>query len=148
MFCREVLPHLRVRCLSIYNVKWSTRTCEAFKKGFQANQYVEELEFVYLKGKRAQYFRRDQLILRSYLKRNRCMHQVWDIVRLAYDNKEDPMQRLLEKLTELSDPGVQEDQELESAAFDFIYHLVRNALANFVVSVSAYARQHVPPPPS
>jgi len=141
-FCRDVLPYLRVHCLSIYNVTWSTKLFGAFKKGLKANHYVENLELVFLKGARAQYFRHDQVSLDRYLQRNKRMHQVWEIVKMSHENKYDPMAMLMDKLTELNNPkpgyaypfrGQQEDDGIVPP-LDFTYHLVRDALVTHMIS--------------
>lgn len=141
-FCRDVLPHLRVQCLSIYNARWSTKLYEVFKKGLEANLYVGELELVFLKGARAQFFRRDRLSLQRYLRRNHRMHQVWDMVKLTYENKHESFATLLEKLTELNKPKNHEgpadgpqEQDIAIPPLDFTYHLVRDALVTYVVSI-------------
>ena len=138
-FCRDVLPYLRIHCLSIYNVTWSTKLFEGFKKGLKANHYVENLELVFLKGERAQYFRHDQFSLQLYLRRNQRMHQVWDMVKMTYENTHGPLEKLLDKLTELNKcqptypaRGLQEE---DVPPLDFTYHLVRDALATHMVSL-------------
>uniref|UniRef100_A0A7S3P899 Uncharacterized protein n=1 Tax=Amphora coffeiformis TaxID=265554 RepID=A0A7S3P899_9STRA len=144
-FCRDVLPHLRIHCLSIYNVTWSNKLFEGFKKGLKANHYVENLELVFLKGARVQYFRHDQVSLQRYLQRNQRMHQVWELVKMTHENKYDPLVALLDELTKLNHPKSQsiyparalQEQEDDTtvAPLDFTYHLVRDALVTHMVSI-------------
>ena len=144
-FGKKVLPHLKVKCLSIYHVEWSKYSREFISRGLQQNQYIQELELVYLRGDRAGYFRRDQQLIERCLCRNRCMNQIWDIVKTAYENKHDPLQLLLDKLTELNSTGTRprlrtpsrSDREIENSTFTFTYHLVRDAMAVYLVSLGS-----------
>lgn len=145
IFGKKVLPHLKVKCLSIYHVEWSKCTREYISRGLLQNQYIQELELVYLRGDRAGYFRRDQQLVERCLCRNRCMNEIWDIVKTAYENKHDQLQLLLDKLTELNSAGTRprrpssrSEREIEKSTLNFTYQLVRDAMAAYMASLGTF----------
>lgn len=126
VFCSSVLPHLNVQSLSVYYMKWNTNVCNSFISGLRKNQYLGELDLVYLTGSREQYFRYDHRRIRRYLGEKRGVRDVWGTVSKCY-SEGDQLHHMLKDIA--SEP----DQPSSRAPLstNFLHRIARYCLAPF-----------------